>query len=98
MLHEFGEEKTGITNHGLLAGSSLPSRLAIATDWCSQTLPAKLYERSKPSGPSALISQLSFPRDPTIDTRQPRSTPITSPGHKIGKPQRASLSSNRHKR
>jgi hypothetical protein len=70
MQHGLGEEKTGITSHGLLAGSSLPSRFPIAAGWCSPALPAKLYERSKPSGPSTFISQFSFARDPTIDTRQ----------------------------
>jgi hypothetical protein len=35
-------------------------------------------ERSKPSGPSTFISQLSFARDPTIDTRHsPGLTPST---------------------
>ncbi len=58
----------GIATHGLLAGSNLPSRFAIATGWCSPALPTKVYERSNPSGPSTFISQLSFARDPTIDT------------------------------
>jgi hypothetical protein len=53
----------------LAAGSSLPSRFAIATGWCSPALPTNVYERSKPSGPSTFISQLSFARDPRIDTR-----------------------------
>jgi hypothetical protein len=58
-----------MANHGLLAGSSFPSRFPIATVSCSPALPTKVYERSKPSGPSTFISQLSFARDSTIDTR-----------------------------
>ncbi len=63
-----GRMQTGKANQGLLAGSSLPSRFPIATGWCSPALPTKVYERSNPSGPSTFISQLSFARDPMIDT------------------------------
>lgn len=62
--------QTGTASHGLLAGSNLPSRFPIATGWCSPALPTKVYERSKPSGPSTFISQLSFARDPMMDTCQ----------------------------
>src|SRR5216684_88580 len=65
----FRQEQTGITNHGLLAGSSLSSKLPIATGSCAPAPPTRVYERSKPLGPSTFISQLSFARDPTIDTR-----------------------------
>jgi hypothetical protein len=61
--------QTGVADYVLLAGSSLRSNLPIATGWCSPVLPINVYERSKPSGPSTFISQLSFARDPTIDTR-----------------------------
>src|SRR5216684_3934295 len=65
----FRQEQTGITNHGLLAGSSLSSKLPIATGSCAPAPPTRVYERSKPLGPSTFISQLSFARDPSIDTR-----------------------------
>lgn len=58
-----------MAHHGFLAGSSLRTKLPIVAGWCSPALPTKVYERSKPAGPSTLISQLSFARDPTIDTR-----------------------------
>jgi hypothetical protein len=58
-----------MADHGFLAGSSLTTKFPIAAGWCSPAPPTKVYERSKPSGPSTFISQLSFARDPTIDTR-----------------------------
>jgi hypothetical protein len=58
-----------MADHGFLAGRSLTTKFPIAAGWCSPAPPTKVYERSKPSGPSTLISQLSFARDPTIDTR-----------------------------
>jgi hypothetical protein len=56
--------------HHRFAGRSLMSRLPTATGWCSPALPAKVYERSNPLRPSTFISQLSFVREPTMDTRQ----------------------------
>ena len=58
-----------MADHGFLAGSSLTTKFPIAAGWCSPAPPTKVYERSKPSGPSTFISQLSFALDPTIDTR-----------------------------
>ncbi len=58
-----------MAHHGFLAGNSLRTKLPIVAGWCSPALPTKVYERSKPSGPSTFISQLSFARDPRIDTR-----------------------------
>jgi hypothetical protein len=55
--------------HGFLAGNSLRTKLPIAAGSCSPAPPTKVYERSKPAGPSTLMSQLSSARDPTIDTR-----------------------------
>ena len=52
------------------AGSNLISTFAITNGWCSPALPANVYDRSNPFAPRTLISQLSFSRDPTIDTRQ----------------------------
>jgi hypothetical protein len=55
--------------HGFLAGNSLTTKFPIAAGWRSPAPPTKVYERSKPEGPSTLIAQLSSARDPTIDTR-----------------------------
>ena len=52
-----------------LPGSNLTSTLAITKGWCSPALPANVYDRSNPFGPQTFISQLSFSREPTIDTR-----------------------------
>jgi len=52
--------QTGMADHGFLAGSSLTTKFPIAAGWCSPAPPTKVYERSKPSGPSTFISQLSF--------------------------------------
>jgi len=52
--------QTGMANHGFLAGSSLTTRFPIAAGSCSPDPPTKVYERSKPSGPSTFNSQLSF--------------------------------------
>jgi hypothetical protein len=57
-----------MADHGFLAGSSLTTKFPIAAGWCSPAPPTKVYERSKPSGPSTFIAQLSFARDPMIDT------------------------------
>src|SRR5258708_35106489 len=70
--------QTGIASHGLLAGSNLPSRFPIAAGWCSPALPTKVYERSKPSGPSTFISQLSLARDPMIDTCHSRGASLST--------------------
>jgi len=59
----------GTGDHGFLAGSSLTTKFPIAAGSCSPAPPTRVYERSKPAGPSTLISQLSFARDPTIDPR-----------------------------
>src|SRR6266496_6760455 len=61
--------QTGTADHGFLAGSRLRTKFPIAVGSCSPAPPTKVYERSKPAGPSTLISQLSSARDPTIDTR-----------------------------
>lgn len=45
-------------------------RAFLRIGWCSPALPANVYDRSNPFGPSTFISQLSFSREPTIDTRQ----------------------------
>src|SRR5258708_16438286 len=41
----------------------------MATVLCSPAVPTSWYDRPKPLGPSTFISQSSFARDPTIDTR-----------------------------
>jgi hypothetical protein len=43
--------------------------LRIASGSCSPMEPAKVYDGSKPFGPSSRISQFSLARDPAIDTR-----------------------------
>jgi len=48
--------QTGMADHDLLAGSSLTSNFPITIGWCSPAPPTKVYERSKPSGPSTFIS------------------------------------------
>jgi hypothetical protein len=68
--------QTVTADHGFLAGGSLRTKLPIAAGSCSPAPPTKVYERSKPAGPSTFISQLSFARDPTIDTRH-SPTPVT---------------------
>ena len=75
--------QTGTASHGLLAGSNLPSRFPIAAGWCSPALPTKVYERSKPSGPSTFISQLSLAQDPMMDTRQSPGPIIVQSGQAI---------------
>src|ERR1700734_268227 len=54
----------------IFPGSNFISTLAITSGWCSPALPANVYDRSNPFGPRTFISQLSFSREPTIDTRQ----------------------------
>jgi hypothetical protein len=61
--------RSRMADQGFLAGSSLTTRFPIAAGSCSPAPPTKVYERSKPAGPSTFVSQLSFARDPTIDTR-----------------------------
>jgi hypothetical protein len=41
----------------------------MALGWCSPAPPIRVYDRSNPFGPSIFISQLSFSRDPIIETR-----------------------------
>jgi hypothetical protein len=60
---------TEMADHGLLAGNSLPTKLPMAAGSCSPAPPTKVYERSKPAGPSTFISHLSLAWDPTMDTR-----------------------------
>jgi hypothetical protein len=48
----------------------------MAMGWRSPALPTNVYERSNPFGPSTFISQSSFARDPTIDTRQSPGLPL----------------------
>ena|ERR1700683_1454208 len=55
-----------MADHDYLAGSSLATKLPIAAGWCSPAPPAKVYERSKPAGPSSFISQSSLACDPTL--------------------------------
>jgi len=55
---------------GIFAGNNFRSTFPITTGWCSPALPANVYDRSNPFGPSTFISQLSFAREPMIDTRQ----------------------------
>ena len=59
-----------ILTPAIFAGSCLVSTLAMAKGWCSPALPLKVHERSNPFGPWTFISQLSFSREPTMDTRQ----------------------------
>jgi hypothetical protein len=68
----------GTVDHRVREGSSLMSKFRIASGWCSPTSPTKVYERSNPRGPSTFISQLSFARDPTIDTRQSPATSLST--------------------
>jgi hypothetical protein len=67
-----------MVGHRVLAGSSLISRFRIASGWCSPALPTKVYERSNPPGPSTFVSQLSFARDPTIDTLHSPATSLST--------------------
>jgi hypothetical protein len=53
-----------------LDGSKLRSTLAITKGRCSPAFPDNVYDRSNPLGPRIFISQPSFSREPTIDTRQ----------------------------
>jgi hypothetical protein len=55
---------------GIFVGSNLSSTLPITKGWCSPALPTNVYDRSNPFGPRIFISQPSFSREPTIDTRQ----------------------------
>src|ERR1035437_2225856 len=55
---------------GIFAGSNFRSTFPITAGWCSPGLPTNVYDRSNPFGPSTFISQFSFAREPTIDTRQ----------------------------
>jgi hypothetical protein len=64
--------------HRVLAGSSLTSTFRIASGWCSPASPTRVYERSNPWGPSTCISQVSFARDPTIDTRHCPATSLST--------------------
>ena len=57
-------------------GSSLKSRFPMATGLCSPALPTSVYDRSNLLGPSTFISQSSFARDPTIDTRHSPGRPL----------------------
>jgi len=70
--------RTSMVDHRVLAGSSLISTFRMASGWCSPTSPSKVYERSNPRGPSTFISQLSFARDPTIDTRHSPATSLST--------------------
>jgi hypothetical protein len=49
-----------MADHDFLTGSSLTTKFPIVAGWCSPAPPTKVYERSKPAGPSSFISQLSF--------------------------------------
>src|ERR1700674_3291447 len=70
--------RTNMADHRVLAGSSLVSTLRIASGRCSPSSPTRVYERSNPWGPSTFISQLSFARDPTIDTRHSPATSLST--------------------
>jgi hypothetical protein len=50
-------------------GASWRINLRMASGSCSPAAPAKVYDRSKPFGPSTLMSQFSLARDPAMDTR-----------------------------
>src|ERR1019366_2303764 len=67
-----------VVDHRVLAGSSLISTFRMASGWCSPASPTKVYERSNPRGPSTFISQLSFARDPTIDSRHSPATSLST--------------------
>jgi hypothetical protein len=69
------QREPGAKDHRGLAGSSLISTFRITSGWCSPASPTRVYERSNPWGPSTFISQLSFARDLTMDTRH---SPATS--------------------
>jgi len=64
------EGKIRFYRWGIFAGNNFRSTFPITIGWCSPALPANVYDRSNPFGPSTFISQLSFAREPTIDTRQ----------------------------
>ena len=70
--------RTNMADHRVLAGSSLVSTFRIASGRCSPASPTRVYERSNPWGPSSFISQLSFARDPTIDTRHSPATSLSA--------------------
>jgi hypothetical protein len=70
--------RTNMVDHRVLAGSSLVSTFRIASGRCSPASPTRVYERSNPWGPSTFISQLSFARDPTIDTRHSPATSLST--------------------
>src|SRR6202023_199989 len=69
---------TNMIDHRGLAGSSLVSTFRIASGRCSPASPTRVYERSNPWGPSTFISQLSFARDPTMDTRHSPATSLST--------------------
>ncbi len=50
-------------------GKSWRINLRMASGSCSPAAPAKVYDRSKPFGPSTLMSQFSLACDPAMDTR-----------------------------
>jgi len=64
------EGKIPFYRWGIFAGNNFRSTFTITIGWCSPALPANVYDRSNPFGPSTVICQLSFAREPTIDTRQ----------------------------
>jgi hypothetical protein len=68
-LHQDAAERS-FHRWGIFAGNNFRSTFPITMGWCSPALPANVYDRSNPLGPSTFISQLSFARKPTIDTRQ----------------------------
>src|SRR5260370_6011611 len=61
--------RSGTAGHDEPAGTSWRINLRIASGSCSPAASAKVYDRSKPFGPSTRISQFSLARDPAMDTR-----------------------------
>ena len=56
---------TNFQHARVFAGEAFP----ITKGWCSPAFPANVYDVSIPFGPRTFNSQLSFSREPTIETR-----------------------------